>query len=88
MRLHQQINAAHANLHELHVLGIVPGKLLHPFVSDLESIVEVIDDGHLAPVLQQAQDCVTACSMYLSLTEARVAVNEHLAARVGFPAYL
>lgn len=52
---------ASAHLHKFHVFAVVPGKLLHPGVSNLERIVEIVDDGHLAAVIQQTENCMTAC---------------------------
>jgi len=51
-----------SHLDECHVLALVTGKFLHPGVSDLKCIVQVVDDGHLTAVIQQAEDCMTACT--------------------------
>ena len=51
-----------SHLHECHVFALVTGKFLHPGVSDLKCIVQVVDDGHFTAVIQQAEDCMTACT--------------------------
>lgn len=48
-------------LDELHVLALIASKLLHSFVRDLECVVQVVDDRDLAPMLQQAENSMTAC---------------------------
>jgi len=51
-----------SHLDECHVLALVTGKFLHPGVSDLKCIVQVVDDGHFTAVIQQAEDSMTACT--------------------------
>ena len=48
-------------LDELHILALIPSKLLHSFVRHLECIVQVVDDRNLAPMLKQAENSVTTC---------------------------
>jgi len=55
-----------SHLDECHVFAFVTGKFLHPGVSDLKCIVQVVDDGHFTPVIQQAEDSMTACTHDLS----------------------
>jgi len=51
-----------SHLDECHVFAFVTGKFLHPGVSDLKCIVQVVDDGHFTAVIQQAEDSMTACT--------------------------
>ena len=44
-----------------HILALIASELLHPFIRDLKCVIEVVDDGHLAPLIQQAEKRVTAC---------------------------
>ena len=49
------------HLDELHILGLVTSQMLHALVGHLESIVQVVDDGHPASMIEQAEDSMAAC---------------------------
>lgn len=51
-----------SHLDKCHVFALVTSKFLHPGISDLKCVVQIVDDGYPTAVIQQAEDCMTACT--------------------------
>ena len=65
-----QLNKAFlwAHLDKLHIPGLVTSQMLHALVSRLGSIVQVVDDGYPASMIEQTEDSVAACKPRVHLS--------------------